>query len=267
MADEVVPLKHPVLDIGGISHGFFTRFGGVSKGLYHGLNIGLGSGDSPESVAENRRRAAVSLGVKENALATVYQVHGKTVAYVSEAYANPQSRPEADAMVTDRPGIALGIVTADCAPILFADQQSTIIGACHAGWRGAYEGVISATVEAMVNLGAERDRIIAVLGPCIHQASYEVGPEFRARLCAANSEAETFFAPSKKPEHHQFDLPGYVLSRMAEAGVGQIAHLAEDTYPDADRFYSYRRATHRDERGPNGKIDYGRLLSAIALLD
>lgn len=265
--DPPLALKHASLDWAGIAHGFFTRDGGVSTGLYKGLNIGIGSADAQDAVMENRRRAALSLGVGGEALATVYQVHGKTVVPVTEAHCDPAMRPKADAMVTDRVGIALGIATADCAPVLFADIQAQVIGACHAGWKGAYEGVVMATVDAMVGLGADRSRIVGVLGPCIHQPSYEVGPEFQARLVAADPENAQFFVRSQRPEHFQFDLPGYVLSRMALSGLraDRIGQIAADTYPDERRFYSYRRATHRDERGPEGGIEYGRLLSAIAL--
>lgn len=255
-------LTDPALSIDGIAHGFFTRAGGVSSGIYEGLNIGIGSSDSRENVAENRSRAMTAMGLPADALNTLYQVHSAEAVTVPFGTHEP---PDADGMATDRPGLALGIATADCAPVLFADAKAGVIGACHAGWKGAFTGVIESTVARMETLGADRDQIVGVLGPCIHQPSYEVGPEFRARFVAEEADLDRFFAPSDRPDHFRFDLPGFVLMRLSESGIGHIGHVAEDTYPDPSRFYSYRRATHRDERNEDGKIDYGRLLSAIAL--
>jgi YfiH family protein len=265
VTDAPTALTDPVLGAEGIAHGFFTRAGGVSDGIHAGLNIGVGSCDDQAKVRENRARAARALGLDGDALVTLYQIHGTDVVHATAPFG--EERPKGDGLVTDRPGIALGIATADCAPVLFADAGAGVIGACHAGWKGAMSGIVEATVEAMVGLGAERDRIAAVLGPCIHQVSYEVGPEFRDRLIAAEGpDADGYFAPSpERAGHFMFDLPAYVLARIARSGAGTIGHVAEDTYADPRRFFSYRRATHREERGPDGTIDYGRLLSAIAL--
>ncbi len=265
MQDIALPLTEPRLAaLPGIRHGFFTRQGGCSTGIYQGLNIGLGSGDDQELVAENRARAMAALGLPAMALNTLYQVHSADVVTVTASF-DLDHLPKADGMVTDRPGLALGIATADCAPVLFADATAGVIGACHAGWKGAIGGVVEATVAAMEALGATRSGICAILGPCIHQSSYEVGPEFYARFMEDDPALDRFFAASDTRGHFRFDLPRYVLDRMHAAGVGQVGHVAEDTYADAVRFYSYRRATHRDERNAAGSIDYGRLLSAIAL--
>lgn len=241
-----------------IRHGFFTREGGVSEGLYASLNGGLGSSDRPERVAENRARMAERLGVRSEALLSLYQVHSAEVATVREPWPAGE-RPRADAMVTDRPEIALGIATADCGPLLFADAHRGVIGAAHAGWRGAASGVIEATLAAMEALGARRDAIVAVLGPTISQAAYEVGPEFRTQFLEADEGNEGFFAPAERARHSLFDLPGYIAARLAAAGIAQHGDLGLCTYADEARFYSYRRATHRRE------ADYGRLISAIAL--
>ena len=243
-------------DLLAVPHGFLGRQGGVSEGEMWGLNVGYGSGDDPDLIAENRRRAveAVLPGAE---LATVHQVHSPTVVYVDHAW--PQDdRPHADAMVTDRPGILLGVLAADCAPVLFADPQAGVIGAAHSGWRGAFGGVNEATVDAMEGLGAQRDRIAAVVGPSVSQASYEVDPGFRDRILEQDRANERFFVNGPAGRPH-FDLSGYILHRLAKAGIGDAAALGLDTYSDADRFYSYRRSTHRNEPS------YGRQISMIGL--
>ncbi|MCJ2122227.1 peptidoglycan editing factor PgeF [Methylobacterium sp. J-077] len=242
----------------GVRHAFFTRSGGVSEGVYATLNGGLGSQDVPERVAENRRRMCAQLGLPPDRLVSLYQVHSAEVVTV-EAPFPAADRPKADAMVTRVPGLALGIATADCGPILFADPENGVVGAAHAGWKGALTGVIDATVRAMEALGARRQRIVAVLGPTISQASYEVGPDFVARFRAEAPGMERFLGPGAREGHAQFDLPGFILARLGEAEIGEAAMLDLCTYADPDRFYSYRRTTHR------GEPDYGRLISAIAL--
>lgn len=239
--------------LAGIPHGFLGRRGGVSKGAIAGLNIGHGAEDDAEAVAENRRRAvaAVLPGAK---LATVYQVHSPAAVVVAEPWPH-EERPRADAMVTDRPGLLLGVVTADCAPVLLADRAAGVIGAAHAGWRGAHGGVLENTVAAMERLGAGRGRIVAAIGPAIAQPSYEVDARFREQFGSAD---EAFFAPGR-PGHWQFDLEGYAARRLREAGIGTVEPLGLDTYPDPDRFFSYRRATHR------GEPAYGRQFSLIGL--
>jgi YfiH family protein len=244
-------------DIPGIRHAYFTRVGGVSGGLYASLNVGFGSADDTESVRRNRERALAALGGADG-LNTVYQVHGCDVAVVDAGWA-PQAAPRADAMVTDRPGIALGILTADCAPVLLADPRKRVIGAAHAGWRGAVGGVLAASVEAMVRLGADRGSIHAAVGPAIAQSSYEVGPEFPAPFLAEDAANARFFRPSRRAGHHMFDLTGYVATRLATLGLGQVSALDCDTCAEEDRFFSYRRATLRREP------DYGRALSAIVI--
>lgn len=239
-----------------LRHGFFTRQGGVSGGIYGSLNTGYGSDDDREAVAENRRRIAATLDLA--ALNTVYQVHGRDVARVTESWATGDA-PKCDAMVTDRPGIALGILTADCGPVLFADAEAGVIGAAHAGWKGAIGGILQATVAAMEELGARRDRIAVSLGPTIAQPSYEVGPEFPDPFLAADPDNARFFIPSVREGHFMFDLPGFIESVLAGMDLGAVEIMAADTCADTDRFFSYRRATHR------GEPDYGRGLSAIAL--
>lgn len=242
----------------GIRHAFFTRQGGVSEGLYASLNGGLGSQDKPESVAENRARMCAQLGLPADRMASLYQVHSAH-AVVVEAPFSAAERPKADAMVTRVPGLALGIATADCGPILFADPENGVVGAAHAGWKGALTGVVEATVAAMEGLGARRDSIVAVLGPTIAQGAYEVGADFVARFRDEAPGSDRFFAAGTRPAHAQFDLPGFVQSRLEQSGIGEAAILGLCTYADPERFYSYRRATHR------GDADYGRLISAIAL--
>ena len=244
--------------INGIQHGFFTRLGGVSTGIYSGLNTGLGSKDDRHAVADNRARACHALGVAPEALATPHQIHSAEAVAVDTPWA-PGKGPKADAVVTDRPGIAVGVGTADCGPVLFAEQEAGVVGAAQAGWKGALTGILEATLDRMESLGARRDRIVAVLGPTISNRAYEVGPEFRDRFVKANPGNDTFFRPSDKAGHAMFDLPAYIVLRLRNAGVGQAESLDHCTYEDDQRFYSYRRATHRSE------ADYGRLLSAIAI--
>ncbi|WP_246661957.1 peptidoglycan editing factor PgeF [Prosthecodimorpha hirschii] len=252
-------IRAPALDaLPGIAHGYFTRQGGVSTGLYGSLNIGLGSADDRESVLENRGRVADRLGVARDRLAMPYQIHSPDVIVVEESW-GPGQGPKADAVVTARPGVAVGVSTADCGPILFADAEARVVGAAHAGWKGAFGGVLEATLDAMQGLGARRDRIVAVLGPTISAAAYEVGPEFVARFVAADPDNARHFAPSEKPDHAMFDLPAYIVQRLRSAGVAHAENLDLCTYADEARFYSYRRMTHR------GEPDYGRLVSAITI--
>jgi YfiH family protein len=247
----------------GVRHAFFTRAGGASGGIYASNNCGFGSSDDPTCVAENRRRCAAHLDLPFEALLTVHQVHGSDVVTVDRPWTRGQA-PKADAMVTDRPGIALGILAADCAPVLFADPEAGVIGACHAGWRGALAGVADATVQAMVRLGARAERIDAAIGPCIAQRSYEVGPEFPRPFLAQDESNADFFAPpcaaaAARPGHLMFDLAGYLSRRLGRLGLHSVAAVPCDTCREEERFFSYRRATLRGEK------DYGRNLSAIAL--
>ncbi len=239
-----------------VPHGFLGRRGGVSTGEMAGLNVGYGSGDDREAIARNRALAiaAVLPGAE---LATVHQVHSNAVVTVERAWPQDQ-RPHADAMVTNRPGLLLGILTADCAPLLFADPEAGVVGAAHAGWRGALAGVTDETIAAMESLGARRERISAAVGPCIGRASYEVDEAFRERFLADSTDNKRFFGdgPGNKPH---FDLEAYVLARLSAAGLRTVEALHLDTYPDAERFYSYRRSTHR------GEADYGRQISMIAV--
>lgn len=253
------PLRSILLDSlapAGIRHGYFTRAGGVSTGLYRGLNIGTGSSDDQMLVHENRRRAAAWMGVAPDCLLTAYQIHSPDVLVAREPFSG--ARPKADAIVTDRPGIAVGASSADCGPVLFADAQARVVGAAHAGWKGAFTGVLENTIAAMEGLGARRENIVAVLGPSISAANYEVGPEFVARFIEADAGNGRYFEPSAKPGHALFDLNRYTVDRLAAAGVTADA-LYRCTYADEDLFYSYRRATHRSEP------DYGRHVSAIVL--
>lgn len=237
-------------------HGFLGRRGGISEGAMWGLNVGYGSRDDRDAIAENRRRAidAVLPGAE---LATVHQVHSAEVVYVERPWPQDE-RPHADAMVTDRPGLLLGVLTADCAPVLLADGEAGVVGAAHAGWRGALAGVTDSTVEAMENLGADRSRIAAAIGPCIGPASYEVDDRFRTRFIGQEPEDARFFTTASAGKAY-FDLPGYVRHRLLAAGIGEVEVLHLDTYVEAERFYSYRRATHR------GEPDYGRQISLVAL--
>ena len=240
----------------GVAHGFLGRRGGVSSGMLAGLNVGTGSSDTADAIAENRRRAVAAV-LPGASLVTVFQVHSGDAVTVTAPFP-ADARPRADAMVTDRPGLLLGILTADCAPVLFADRDAGVIGAAHAGWKGARAGITDAMIAAMVAIGADRDRIAAAIGPCIARASYEVDDGFARRFEADDAANARFFAPGR-PGHHQFDLEAYVAHRIAAAGVARVDRLGLDTYADADRFFSFRRATHRSEP------DYGRQMSLIGI--
>jgi YfiH family protein len=241
----------------GIRHAFFTRAGGVSEGIYASLNAGVGSDDVPAQVAENRARMAAAVGVPPAQLLTCYQIHSPDVITVDAPW-TADVRPRADAMVTRIPGLAIAVSTADCGPILFADPQARVIGAAHAGWRGAFTGVIEATLDAMERCGADRANIAAALGPTISAVNYEVGPEFIARFETAGAHAR-FFRPAARAGHALFDLPGYIAARLVTAGVRQVETLARCTYAAPELFFSYRRSVHR------GEPDYGRHLNAITL--
>ncbi len=242
--------------LGSLPHGFLGRRGGVSRGELEGLNVGYGSNDNRTAIDENRRLAIAAL-LADAELATVHQVHSAEVVYCDKPWPHG-GRPHADAMVTDKPKLLLGILTADCAPVLLADAEAGVVGAAHAGWRGALAGVTDSTIEAMQQLGAQRHRIAAAVGPCIAQLSYEVDEGFRDRFASAEPGSERFFIESATGRPH-FDLQAYVTHRLLAAGVEQVEALQLDTYAEPSRFYSYRRATHR------GEADYGRQLSAIAL--
>jgi YfiH family protein len=250
-------LTSPVFDNINISHGFFTRQGGAGGGIYDSLNCGMGSKDDPGTVAANRARVAEALNVPPGHLLSLFQIHSAEALIVDKPFDGP--RPRADALVTATPGLAVGAVAADCAPILFAARDGTVVGAAHAGWKGAFTGIIDSTIARMEELGARREEIVAAVGPCIAQASYEVGPEFRERFIEVDTTFDAFFLSGIDPGHFQFDLPGFVRHRLQQAGIGQIDVLGFDTYADPERFFSYRRATHRDEP------DYGRQISAIAI--
>lgn len=245
-ADCLTPLRH----------GFFTRRGGASSGIFSGLNCGPGSSDQSDCVRLNRARVAVALGVSAPDLVGVHQVHSADVVVVREAASG--ERPKADALVTNRPGLALSVLTADCQPVLFADHGAGVIGAAHAGWRGAMDGVLEATLDAMEGLGARRAQVQAVIGPCISQRAYEVGPEFLDRFLAEDAGNASFFA-NGKDGRYQFDLVGYGLARLRAAGVGRAIWTGHCTYSQPDLFFSYRRSVH------DGQADYGRLISAIRL--
>ncbi len=259
MSDMIPLLTSPLLAaLPGIRHAFFTRQGGVSAGLYDSLNVGLGSGDDPDRVAENRSRAARALGADAAAaLATCYQIHS-AVAVTADAPFGAQ-RPWADAVVTRTPGLVCGALAADCAPVLIADPEARIVAAVHAGWRGALAGVVGSAIDAMVWLGADPARMSAAVGPCIGPASYEVGLEFLDAFTADDVGNARFFAAGVTDEKRLFDLPAFVLSRLAAAGVARAEWIGRDTLTEEDWFFSNRRAVHR------GETDYGRLLSAISL--
>lgn len=253
------PIRSSLLDEAkpqGIRHGYFTRIGGVSEGIYQGLNIGTGSSDDQSNVLENRRRVAEWMGVAPSHFLTAHQWHSPDVIVAREPFAGP--RPKADAIVTDQPGIAVGASTADCGPVLFADSKARIIGAAHAGWKGAFTGVLENTIAAMIKLGAQRENIIAVLGPSIGPKNYEVGPEFVARFIEADAANGRYFTPSANVGHSMFDLNLYSVDRLKKAGV-QAHGLGRCTYQEEELFYSYRRGTHR------GEPDYGRQVSAIVM--
>ena len=240
-----------------VNHGFFTREGGLSSGIYASLNAGLGSSDQRSHVVANRSRICAHLGA--DFLATPHQVHSPDVLVISQPW-DPSSRPVADAVVTPTAGLAIGVLTADCGPVLFADPKAGIVGAAHAGWKGATSGVLENTIAKMLELGAKPSQIIAALGPTISQANYEVGPEFIERLIGLDSANARFVVASKKPEHGLFDLPGYILRRLKNAGV-TADWTGQCTYGDALRFYSYRRTTHLREP------DYGRQVSCIMITE
>jgi len=245
------------LAVSGIKHGFFTRQGGVSQGLYATLNGGVGSQDDPARVAENRRRMADHLGVEARHLLVPYQIHSAEALHVTEPFIE---RPHCDALVTATPGLALGVTGADCGILLFAEPLSHVIGAAHAGWKGALTGILESTLSAMEKLGAARENIRVVLGPTIAQKSYEVGPEFLERFTEVAPDHAHFFAPSGRDGHMMFDLPGFIGMRLRAAGVQSFCDLALDTYTNEDDFFSYRRCVHRRE------ADYGRQVAAIALV-
>ncbi|MEH6545727.1 MAG: peptidoglycan editing factor PgeF [Sneathiella sp.] len=251
-------LTSSVLENGDISHGFFTREGGVSHGIYGSLNCGPGSKDRAEDVSENRARAMRELGIKPDKLRTIYQVHSADVVVIQDQQ-ELREKPKADAMVTNVPGVALGILTADCVPILFADTSHHVIAAAHSGWKGALANIGKNTVEAMIQLGAHKSDITAAVGPAITQNSYEVGPEFPAPFLDVDPHAARYFTPSVNSGHHMFNLKEFVRDRLRETGIGRVDMLENDTCAEEDLFYSYRRMTKR------GETDYGRQLSAIAL--
>ncbi|MEO1239471.1 MAG: peptidoglycan editing factor PgeF [Pseudomonadota bacterium] len=242
--------------LSGITHGFFGRAGGASSGVFEGLNCGYGSSDQESAVRMNRERVARAMGVPDTALITVYQTHSADVVTVDRPHAG--ATPEADGLVTATPGLALAVLAADCQPVLFTDADAGVIGATHAGWKGALSGVLARTVEAMVALGAVRERIAAVIGPSISQRAYEVGPEFFEQFCDTDPDYARFFAGGSG-DRMQFDLPGFGLHCLRKAGVGSASWTGHCTYSDPARFFSYRRSVHRKE------ADYGRLISAIRL--
>jgi len=254
---DLTPVQSTLLsEIAGLRHGFFTRQGGVSTGLYSSLNVGFGSGDAEAAVRENRTRVAGWFGKGFDDLATVYQIHSAIAHPTQAKSAKP---PQGDAMVTARPGLVLGVLSADCAPVLIADPEAGIVAAAHAGWRGALGGVVASAVDGMVAQGADRGRLVAAVGPCIGQASYEVGPEFLAAFTAEDARFDRFFAASAEPGKRQFDLPGFVLHRLEQAGVAKAEWTGHDTCADGDLFFSNRRAFR------TGEADYGRLISAIMI--
>lgn len=253
----VTPLRASSLDAPGLTHGFFTRAGGVSTGVYELLNGGIGSQDDPRSVAENRRRMAAYLGVDPAHLLVPYQIHSPMALIVSAAFAE---RPRCDALATATPGLGLGVTGADCGMILFADQEAQVIAAAHAGWKGALNGVLEATLDAMETLGARRASIAAALGPMISRNSYEVGAEFADRFIAQSASHACFFEASQRDGHYMFDLPGFIAMRLRLAGIGLFEDVTRDTYAEPEVFYSYRRSVHKNEP------DYGRQIAAIALL-
>ena len=251
-------LASPLLSsIPGLRHAFFTRHGGVSGGFYESLNGGLGSDDDPANVAENRRRMAEQMGVTPSHFLSVWQIHSPDAVVASGPWESA-ARPRADALVTRTEGLAIGVTAADCGPILFVDPNARVVGAAHAGWKGALSGILESTVEAMEKLGAERSGIVAAIGPLIRQHSYEVGGEFIERFVEADAENALFFLPSAREGHAMFDLAGFIRMRLENNGVLMIDDIGIDTYSD-DRFYSYRRSVHRKEP------DYGRHVHAIAL--
>ena len=255
------PLRSNLLsEAVGLRHGFFSRRGGVSDGLYNSLNCGFGSSDNPANVTKNRARALMALGTQPGNLVTAYQVHSPIAVCVKRPWKGDKA-PKADALVTDQPGVTLGILTADCAPVLLVDEASGVIGAAHGGWRGALTGILEATIETMINLGARPSRIAAAIGPCIGFDSYEVGREFPDPFLAENQADAVYFRDAPRPDHFLFNLAGYVAGRLHNAGITRIDRLDCDTFAEEASFFSYRRALHRAEK------DYGRLISAISLAD
>lgn len=247
---------------GQVDHGFFSRQGGVSQGLYNSLNCGPGSDDSPEAVQENRALVAGHFGLGADRLATVWQIHSPDCLYISEPTASGEGRPKADAMVTDMPDLVIGVLTADCGPVLFAGEKvdgSPVIGAAHAGWGGALRGVLESTLDRMQEAGAKLESIRAAVGPCIGSASYEVSNGFEKPFLEHDPQDEHFFKAAQKEERMMFDLPGYIAARLARAGVRQVTITGHDTYILEAEYFSYRRATHR------GEPDYGRQISAIVI--
>jgi YfiH family protein len=251
------PIRSPLLALPGVRHAFFTREGGVSTGVYASLNGGVGSRDDPAAVAENRRRMAESLGVGPDRLAIPFQVHSAEALLIEAPFG--AERPRVDGLVTRTAGLAIGVTGADCGIVLLADPEARVVGAVHAGWKGALTGALEATLDRMVAAGARKSATVAVLGPTIGQASYEVGPEFVDRFVETDPNSARFFRASTREGHSLFDLPGFIGSRLMAAGVGRFESLGLDTYADEARFFSYRRATHR------GEPDYGRLVAGIAL--
>jgi YfiH family protein len=248
-------ITSPLLDLPGVRHAFFTRQGGVSEGIYASLNVGLGSRDDPDAVRENRARAAARFSA--DAIVTAYQVHSPDALTVAGPWAG--EAPQGDAVVSATAGVVCGALAADCAPVLLADPQARVVAAAHAGWKGALTGVVESAIAAMEALGARREQMSAVIGPCIGPASYEVGLEFLERFAAVDPAYAGFFAPGATAEKRMFDLPGFVFSRLAAAGVGRCEWVARDTCAEPDHFFSNRRAFKQ------GEADYGRLLSAIML--
>lgn len=239
-------------------HAFFTRQGGVSTGPFAALNCGFGSGDDPDKVDRNRAIAAAQLDLPPDRLVSCHQVHGTDIVMVGRPWRR-EDNPRADGMVTNLPGIALGILAADCAPVLFADPEAGVVGAAHGGWRGALAGVAEATIAAMTRLGGRIERIRAGIGPCIGQVSYEVGPEFEGAFAKADPDSPAFFVRAERPGHFRFDLPGYIAHRLSRLGLAAVQQSGHDTAAEEDLFFSYRRACLRGEQ------DYGRGLAAIAL--
>jgi polyphenol oxidase len=250
----------PLDSLSHIRHAFFTREGGVSDGIYASLNGGQGSADDPARVAENRRRMAEALKVADGHLVACYQIHSAEAVIATAPWTRADA-PRADAIVTATPGLAIGVSIADCGPVLFADSEAIVVGAAHAGWKGAFTGILEATVAKMEELGAERARIVAAIGPLIRQSSYEVGPEFVTRFREADPMNIRYFAPSERSGHALFDLPGYIRARLGKIGVGAIDDLCCDTYSEENYFFSFRRSVHRNE------ADYGRLIAAITLAE
>ncbi len=243
-----------------VMHGFFTRSGGVSKGIYEGLNCGIGSDDDPALVDENRRLVAQHLSARRDTpIASLYQIHSDVVEVIKGSGFDPKERPRGDAMVTKSRGVILGILTADCAPVLFADKSKAIIGAAHAGWKGVTFGILENTIDAMLALGSDKQDICAAVGPCIAQSSYEVGLDFQESLLTGDSDSAYFIHPGIDGMHFQFDLGGYIIHRLKRKGLENIYHSMTDTYHGESRFFSYRRSTHQNQP------DYGRQISAIML--